>query len=558
MIRIFGAADRDFTSNGDIVIRPSKSKLHKADNGDYYVDFECSTEYIDYIKGGNIVVVDTPQGAQAFRFSNPEITRTKITSRAWHVFYDTENYLIADSYVENKSCNDALDHLNTATDPESAFSVLSDVKTIDSYRCVRTSLYEAIKTVLERWGGHLVRNNFKIEIRNNIGTDNGVVIRYRKNLKQLSCVENWDNVVTKLLPVGADGLLLNAIDSGASIYVESERKYSIPYTKTVSFDQSEIERDNYRTDGDYTAALVADLKKKAMEYVEQHSVPEVNYTLKANVDKVTDIGDIINVIDDRLGIDLTVNVIGFDYDCISGKYTEIEFGNFKKSLDGFAGAVTATAQKAATVAVGSVAAGLGDAIATNVTQSLSASYVAYDGTKILVLDALPKEDAKNVIMINNMGIAFSDSGINGTFKSCWSIDGTLNMQEINVINLMADLIKGGTLKLGSADNQSGTIELFNDSNQLTCTLDSSGLKMYATDGSYVILNDQVGLTGYDALGNPVYWVTGNEFHMSKAVVETEINFNNKIRFVPVTIADSTGNITNDGIGVVSAYSGGES
>ena len=31
-------------------------------------------------------------------------------------------------------------------------------------------------------------------------------------------------------------------------------------------------------------------------------------------------------------------------------------------------------------------------------------------------------------MINNGGIAFSQTGINGTFNSAWTIDGTLNMQ----------------------------------------------------------------------------------------------------------------------------------
>lgn len=69
----------------------------------------------------------------------------------------------------------------------------------------------------------------------------------------------------------------------------------------------------------------------------------------------------------------------------------------------------------------------------------------YDGDKILILDKLPKEDAKNVIRINSAGIGFSNTGINGTFNSAWLIDGTFDAQNINVINLSADAITSGTL-----------------------------------------------------------------------------------------------------------------
>ena len=563
MIKIFGSTDRDFSSNGDIVINPLKAKLHKEDNGDYYLSLDAGINYSDYLVAGNIIVADTPQGQQAFRITNPEKKANKISIKAWHVFYDSKNYLIADSYVVDSNCNDALDNLNSATEPQSEFITLSDIQTVDSFRCVRKSLYEAIQTVIERWGGHLVRDNFNIAIRQSIGVDNGVVVRYRKNLKELTYDENWSNVVTKLLPVGKDGILLNDQDASASIYVTSEKQYDIPYTKTVSFSQDDIEEDNYKdSDGNidtvaYRKALVGDLREQAQTYVEENSIPKVNYTLKANIEKLTDVGDTVEVIDERLGVHILTNVIGFEYDCILGKYTEIEFGNFKPTLDGFAGAVTSTAESAAQQTATNAMQGVTDTVTQNITASMTASYVIYDGTKIMVVDALPKEDANNVILINNNGIAFSNTGINGTFQSAWSIDGTLNMQAINVINLVCDMIKGGTLKLGSALNQSGRIELYNSANKLTCTLDKNGLIMYATNGGCVVLNPDVGLVGYDSLGNPIYWVSDNEFHMSKAVVENEITLCNKLRFIPITITDSDGNIISDGIGLVPNYTQNE-
>lgn len=563
MIRAFGKTDRDFSSNGDIIVKATKAKLHKKDNGDYYIDIEAPLEYSDFLIDGNILAVDTPQGVQAFRVSNPSKKANKISIRAWHVFYDSKNYLIADSNVVDKNCNDALDHLNSATEPQSTFTTLSDVQAVDSFRCVRKSLYEAIQTVLERWGGHLVRDNFKIAIRENIGTDNGIVVRYRKNLKELTCDENWDNVVTKILPVGKDGILLNDQDSSASLYVTSSTQYPIPYTKTVSFSQDNINEDDYKdAEGNtdtkaYRTALVNDLRQEAQAYVEKNSIPQVNYTLKANVEKITDVGDIIEVIDERLGLNLLTNIISFDYDLILNKYTEIEFGNFKKTISGFASNLQNDISNAVSGAMGSTSQIITQIAVDKITNSYSSSYVLYDGSKILVVDAVPKEEARNVILINNNGIAFSDSGINGTFKSAWSIDGTLNMQEINVINLICDMIKGGTLKLGSALNQSGKIELYNNSNKLVCTLDKNGLIMYATNGGYVVLNADVGLVGYDSVGNPIYWVSDDEFHMARAVVENDITVGGKVRFIPITITDNSGNITNDGIGIVANYTENE-
>ena len=76
-----------------------------------------------------------------------------------------------------------MEHLNNATEPVSPFSMSSDIASVGSYRCVRKSLYEALEVVRERWGGHLIRDNFSIGLNSTIGTDTQAVIRYRKKLK---------------------------------------------------------------------------------------------------------------------------------------------------------------------------------------------------------------------------------------------------------------------------------------------------------------------------------------------------------------------------------------
>ncbi len=547
MIKIFSPSDRTFLSNGDIVIKPLKAKVHKEDNGDYYLDVECDLDYINYIVQDNIIVAPTPTGDQPFRITNVNRTRKKIQVKAFHVYYDTQNYLIEDSYVVDKNCNDALDHLNGSTEPVSPFTTLSDITNINSFRCVRQSLNDAIHTVLSRWGGHLVRDGFTIKVMSSIGSDNGVTIRYGKNLKDITVNEDWSSVVTKLLPVGNDGVML------PEVYLEADTQYSKPYTKTITFTQN-IEQNEGESEEDYTDRLIADLREQATAYLDVNQYPKVNYTLKANVERVTDVGDTIEVIDERLGIDLLTHIISFDYDCILGEFTELSFGNVTEKLSGLISSITTqTTQKVDTAVetvVSTVNANIEEAYYT-IWAEMGNSYVLYNGDCILVVDSLPKESAKNCILINSGGIAFSQSGINGTFTSAWTIDGTLNMEAINVINLVADMIKGGTLKLGSNLDEFGTIEIYDESNTLIGKMDKLGLTMYGMDGSSVQLNPSDGLVGYDMSGNKIYWITDNEFHMKRSVIEEEITLCNKMRFIPITITDANNNITSDGIGLVS-------
>lgn len=558
MIRLFDTTDNLFQSNGDKIIIPTRAIVHKEDNGSFYLDLETDLSYIDWLTPNRILVANTPQGAQAFRIANVDKTRKKITIKANHIFYDSANYVIADSYVVEKNCNDALDHLNNATDTTSPYTTTSNINKIASYRCVRKSLYEAIQTVLERWGGHLVRDNFDIKIMDSIGTDNGVVVRYGKNLKNITATYNWDAVATKLMPVGKDGLLL------PETYLYSDIRYDIPYTKVVTFDQAEIEEADYEIDGEldenaYTQALIEDLRAKGVAYLESNSVPAVNYTLDANLERITDIGDTIQVIDERLGIELLTNLIAYDYNCILEKYTTVQFGNFTPALSGLLNTVannTATAieENNAVIRV-SLSQELEEAT-DRIMGVLGNSYVIYDGDKILVVDSLPKETAHNVIVINSAGIGFSSNGISGPFTSAWTIDNTLNMENINVINLTADLIRGGTLKLGSNLNQYGQIEIYNESNSLIAELNKNGLKMYGIDGSYVLVNSTEGFAGYDRNNTKIYWAAGDAFHMKKSEVEDEITLCGKLRFIPIQITES-GVVTHDGIGLVSVLGGDE-
>lgn len=448
MIRVFKPTDRDFTSNGDAFIVPIKARVKNNMNGEFFIELTCESKFYKYLDQGNIIITPTPQGEQAFRIDN-QLSRKgeRITIKARHVFYDAEKLVVADSYAVDLNCEQALKHFNAATDSTSPFTMHSDITSLNSFRCVRKSLAEAIGTVIERWGGYLVRNNWDISVNRSVGRDYGVTIRYAKNLKELTASYDFSGVATKLLPVGKDGILL------PELYVSSAKQYSIPYTKVVSI-QQDINEDDYSTEEEYQAAVIADLRTQAQALVNKTCIPVITYTLKSNPEKVQDIGDVIEVIDERIGVNITTQVIGYEWDVITEQYASLTFGNFGNTLSGLMAKVNADTKGVVNEAVGEVKTEIKSSI-NNIYDLLQGSYVLYRGYDILLLDRIPAGTAQNVIKFSKDGISVSSNGINGDFKEVYNIATkklsvpSINLNGKDLQTTLDDKISYANLKAGN-------------------------------------------------------------------------------------------------------------
>ena len=532
MIKLFKSTDKNFNSNGDKIIKASKAKVHKEDNGDFYLELECPLIYVDDMVEDAILVVNLPQGEQAFRVTNVSKTKSKITAKCWHVFYDSKNYLIKDSYVVDKDCADAMEHLNLATEPKSPFATFSDITTVGSYRCVRKSLFEALEVVRERWGGHLVRDNFSIGLNQNIGTDTGVVIRYRKNLKEISCEENWDDVVTKLLPVGKDGILLNELEPDRSVYLSSAQSYSVPYTKTVSFSQDNIDEEDFKDeDGNtdevaYKTALVEDLELQGIKYLDENWKPKITYTLRADLENITDIGDTIEVIHEPLSINLTAAVVAFDYDCILKKYTEITFGNFQKKLSNLLNDVNNQTNEIVTEQTNQLMNSFSDELAASTDEIwdvLDGYNIIYEGDKLFILDRLPKRAAQNVILFDENGLSISYNGIYGTFLKIFDIKGSINFSPLKKV-------LWGVVTLGKANNHQGSIKLFNGANELLAEFTKDGIEFYGALNYYAVSNREHFFAAYDSEGNNLIDIKNDKIFAKKGEFK-ELSIGENLRFL---------------------------
>ncbi len=96
--------------------------------------------------------------------------------------------------------------------------------------------------------------------------------------------------------------------------------------------------------------------------------------------------------------------------------------------------------------------------------------------RILVMNTPDKDTAQNIIQINQNGIGFSTTGINGPYRNAWTIDGNLVADFITTGTMLADRIRGGTLEVGgSGIGKDGVIKILDASGSVLMEMSKTGI-----------------------------------------------------------------------------------
>ena len=430
MIKIFNPTDTDFTSAGNICIKPLKciETKSKSLNG-WNLSVEVDINYQEYIKKDYLVVCKTKSlsNPQAFRInSNIEYTSNKISFTADHVYCDSENYFLLDVRPTKLNAISSLEYVNERTDKKSPFFVYSDIDSISTSYFIRKNLLEAWEIFEERYSGYFQFDNWNVNLKQNISRDTGIIISYSQYLESLNIIEDWSNVVTRLYPTGPNGIMLD------EKYLDADVQYDVPYTKTIQFD-SDIEFD-LQTDEN----LKQELKEKAVKYINENKYPKISYEVQSNVNQELDIGYMVQI--KHPLVDITVEVIEYQYDLNLGKTISLVFGNFtrnvKKKFDSIKQEINSQAEKISSQ---------GKLIQeqTNLINSLNKNgHVYISDNEVLILDKLPKENAKNVWRWGLGGLGFSSQGYEGPFSTAITQDGKINADFILAGKINTNLIEG--------------------------------------------------------------------------------------------------------------------
>lgn len=433
IIRIFDANETSFSSNGLGTIKPIKCiESKKISLNGWSVSVTCSIEYADVVQKDNIIMIPTKEkGNQRFRIDNPKKTERKIEFTARHVLFDSEKYFLEDVRPTDLGSLAFLNWINDRTDITSPFIFVTSLEGQNTQYFIRKNLFEALSSTEELFGGVFDANNYTITMKETSGIDNGFRLLYRKNIQGATIVEKWDNVVTRIYPTGPDNLVL------PEGYIDADVSYPTPYTKTISFEVSTDLSDEEK---------ITTLRDKANAYLDERKYPEINYTITSDIDQDLIINETIHI--KHPLVDLEANVQEYEYNVLTKKITKLVFGNYSRD------AKTAFNSKIETInqQIG-VQSDYFNKLINSQTEIIAAlnktGYVYIDENEIMILDALPKEDAVSVWRFGLAGIAYSGTGIEGPFTSAWVyIDGAAYLN--------ADFIAAGTITTSHVSDDFGT------------------------------------------------------------------------------------------------------
>ena len=201
MIILYKKNETDFTHNGLMVLQPIEAIVTEEINGDYSLKLTMPRGS-QLIENEQIIKVPTPKTEQLFRVYNSDVDMIgNPVFYCRHIFYDLLDYFIEDTrptgngtlaiskILENTPFVGSSDITKQGT---AYYQMMSPVKAI----------LGADNSFIEIWGGEIERDNFQIRMKNRVGADRGVSIRYRKNLTGLRFVTDLSSVATKIMPTG--------------------------------------------------------------------------------------------------------------------------------------------------------------------------------------------------------------------------------------------------------------------------------------------------------------------------------------------------------------------
>ncbi|NQO81470.1 hypothetical protein HO944_09805, partial [Streptococcus suis] len=296
------------------------------------------------IRNGMIIKAPTPNGDQLFRIYQSKPSMGMLEIHAFHIFYDLAFNFVEDTNIVSKSGQAWLQQLSQNTQYRHPFTFFSDISTVAGSRVVRKNCVEILlntsldNSFVNRFGGEILRDNFNVYFNRAIGENRGFKIRHKKNLKGYTANIDDKSVITRIMPIGFDGLLL------PEKYVDSPRisDYPFPRIGKVEVDVKAAVGEN--ADAKDAIPLNEAYTKMRVLIKEQFGVIDVptcsyevdfvelsktkEYADFQNLETVR-IGDTVTVSHDEDGFYVEAKVIRYEYDSLAGSLLRIEAGQFE-------------------------------------------------------------------------------------------------------------------------------------------------------------------------------------------------------------------------------------
>lgn len=456
-------------------------------NGSYELEmtYPITGHLYDEIKQRSIIFAkpspaQSEQPFRVYRITKP--LNKVVTIYAAHISYDLSGIPVTN--FTSQSVQAALTALTTSSVISNPFTFWSDktnsgVMEIETPTPCRTIL----SNILDIYGGEYEFDKYTVKLHSLRGFDNGVSIKYGKNLTDLEQDENCSNVYTGVLPywTGNETTISGSVVNAPGTY-DFTRILPVDFTRDFEEQPSTTQ-----------------LANAATNYISANNIgiPEVNLTVSfvhlnqteeyknLGIFERVELGDSIKVEFAAMGVSSTARCVKTVYNTLLERYDNVELGEVKKGL-----ADTISSQTSSIIDI-SKNSGVSSAVKAAIIAATEAitgqqggSVILHDtrgGNKpneLLFLDNDDISQAQKVWRFNLSGFGYSSNGYEGPYTTAITRDGSIVADFITTGSMDAARITAGILKSKDGrfliDLTANTITMKNPSGNTVFAFDGNG------------------------------------------------------------------------------------
>lgn len=456
---LYDSTEKQFTTNGIGTLADAIScTVIEERNGSYELEMEYPLGGINYdeIRNNRIILAMPSDGQKAQPFRVFKITRPiggVVKIYAVHLSYDLSGIPVA-PFTAN-DCSSALNGLKSNSMIANPFEVWTDISGSGKYKqnspaSFRSRLAGTDGSILDSFGkgAELEFDRLTIKIHQNRGRDNGVTIRYGKNLTDLKQQESIENVRTGVI----------------AYWYKEENNTQDVIVGEIQYLENHAD---YPKENIHVLDCSADFEKKpdkqqlntrAKQYIKANNigVPKVSidvsfiqlwqteeYKNIVSLERVS-LCDTVHVAFEKLGVNAVAKVIKTEFDVLNERYIKITLGEARSSFgEAIREATKSTIQplvkSMVNIAVSNATANISgfSGYVTKVTDANG------NWSELVISDNADYTQARNVWRWSQGGLGFSSNGYAGPYTTAITADGHINGAMITAGTINANTVNVG-------------------------------------------------------------------------------------------------------------------
>ena len=337
---LYGADEENFTSNGLGRLADAIScKATEERNGIYEVEMEYPVggRHFGQLLLSNIIYCRSSQDTKLQAFRIYEVTDAidgVSTVRAQHISYQLTAIPVEPFTASTPA--EAVGYLVDNSVVTNPFTITTDIEegefAVETPDSVRAIIGGIEGNMLETWGAEVEWDMYDVYILSSRGENRGKVVRYGKDITNITQEQSIEETVTGIYPYysDSDG---NYVDLAEKVLMASTASlYPYPRIMPVDFTQSFA-----------SEPTESELRTKAQEFLDRSSIGfprvsiEVSYIDDADISTPVYLCDEVRVIFEPLGISTLAKVSKLEWNVLMDRYENLtvgfEFGDIASTVE---------------------------------------------------------------------------------------------------------------------------------------------------------------------------------------------------------------------------------